>query len=107
MAFGSRTSATSDLRDEQTEAIGQVDLAFLPVGGGPTMGGMLAADIAHRIGARWAVPMHYRTPRVDFLGPADEFLAEIGAAHRAGAAACDTATLPSGDGPVAVVLDAP
>jgi L-ascorbate metabolism protein UlaG (beta-lactamase superfamily) len=97
----------ADLRDEQLAAIGHVDLAFLPVGGGPTMGGILAADIAHRIGARWAIPMHYRTPRVDFLGPPDEFLSEIGAVHRAGARVCETDALPGGDGPVAVMLDAP
>jgi L-ascorbate metabolism protein UlaG (beta-lactamase superfamily) len=87
--------------------IGRVDLAFLPVGGGPTMGGVLAADIAHRIGARWVVPMHYRTPRIDFLEPADAFLGEIRAVHRPGATACETAALPEGDSPLAVVLDAP
>jgi L-ascorbate metabolism protein UlaG (beta-lactamase superfamily) len=97
----------ADLRDEQAAAIGHVDLAFLPVGGGPTMGGMLAADIAHRIGARWAIPMHYRTRRVDFLGPADEFVGEIGAVLHAAARACDTVSLPDGDGPLAVMLDAP
>jgi L-ascorbate metabolism protein UlaG (beta-lactamase superfamily) len=97
----------ADLRDEQVAAIGRVDLAFLPVGGGPTMGGVLAADIAHRIGARWVIPMHYRTPRIDFLGPPDEFLAEIASVHRVGAPACETRALPAGDGPLAVVLDAP
>jgi L-ascorbate metabolism protein UlaG (beta-lactamase superfamily) len=97
----------ADLRDEQVEAIGRVDLAFLPVGGGPTMGGVLAADIAHRIGARWAIPMHYRTPRIDFLAPGTEFLAELGAVHRVGAGTCDTAALPDGNAPLAVLLDPP
>jgi L-ascorbate metabolism protein UlaG (beta-lactamase superfamily) len=96
----------ADLRDEQAAAIGHVDLAFLPVGGGPTMGGVLAADIAHRIGARWAIPMHYRTRRIDFLEPADEFVARV-ATHRVAACACDTAALPDGDGVLAVLLDAP
>lgn len=97
----------ADLRNEQAAAIGEVDVAFLPVGGGPTIGGALAADIAHRIGARWAIPMHYRTHRIGFLATASEFLAEIGAAHPPGAPSCDTAALPRADGPVAVVLDAP
>jgi L-ascorbate metabolism protein UlaG (beta-lactamase superfamily) len=100
--FGQR-----ELRDEQAAVIGRVDLAFLPVGGGPTIDGRRAAAIARRIEARWVIPMHYRTHRVDFLGPADEFLDDIGAVHRAGAPACDTAALPSADGPLAVVLDAP
>ena len=39
------------LRDEQAEAIGQVDLLFLPVGGGPTIGAEQAAAMAARIGA--------------------------------------------------------
>jgi L-ascorbate metabolism protein UlaG (beta-lactamase superfamily) len=97
----------ADLRPEQAAAIGRVDLAFLPVGGGPTMGGVLAADIAHRIGARWAIPMHYRTRRIDFLGPADEFVGEVGTVHHGRAPECETAALPDGDGPLAIVLDAP
>jgi len=47
---------------------------FVPVGGGPTIGAAQAAEIAQRLGARWIVPMHYRTPAADFLGPVDPFL---------------------------------
>ena len=95
------------LRDEQAEAIGTVDLAFLPVGGGPTIGAGQAAAIAQRIGARWVVPMHYRTDRVNFLEPADEFLARMPAVHRVGATAFDTEELPAADGLAAVLPDAP
>jgi L-ascorbate metabolism protein UlaG (beta-lactamase superfamily) len=35
----------SELRDEQVRAIGEVDILFLPVGGGPTVGGDSAAAI--------------------------------------------------------------
>jgi L-ascorbate metabolism protein UlaG (beta-lactamase superfamily) len=84
------------LRDEQAAAIGRVDLAFVPVGGGPTIGGTLAAQIARRVGARWVVPMHYRTARIDFLEPADDFLSAIGDVHHpAGAGAFDTDALPA------------
>lgn len=55
------------LRPEQKQAIGGVDLAFAPVGGGPTIGGLAAAEIALSVGAKWVVPMHYRTPRIGFL----------------------------------------
>jgi L-ascorbate metabolism protein UlaG (beta-lactamase superfamily) len=95
------------LRDEQAAAIATVDLAFLPVGGGPTIGGEQAAAIARRIGARWVVPMHYRTHRTDFLEPADAFLGQFSDVHRPGASAFDTDALAVLDGPLAVVPDAP
>jgi L-ascorbate metabolism protein UlaG (beta-lactamase superfamily) len=96
------------LRDEQRAALGQVDVLFVPVGGGPTIGGETAAAIALAIGAHWVVPMHFRTERVNFLEPADEFVARMPAVHRAGATAFDTEELQAGaGGPVAVLLDAP
>jgi L-ascorbate metabolism protein UlaG (beta-lactamase superfamily) len=95
------------LRDEQAAAIGTVDLAFLPVGGGPTIGGEQAAAIAGRIGARWVVPMHYGTERVNFLEPADDFLARMAVVHRIGATGFHTEQLPVAEGLAAVVPDAP
>jgi L-ascorbate metabolism protein UlaG (beta-lactamase superfamily) len=83
------------LRDEQAEAVGQVDLAFIPVGSGPTIGAQQAVAVADRIGARWIVPMHYRTPRIGFLEPADEFLELVGAAERFDSPSFDTAELPA------------
>ena len=63
------------LRPEQRAAIGRVDLLFLPVGGGPTIGAAEAAEITAALAPRWVVPMHYRTQAIDFLEPADAFLA--------------------------------
>jgi len=95
------------LRDEQAAAIGEVDLVFLPVGGGPTAGASQARAIVDRLGPRWVVPMHYRTHRIGFLEPADEFLDTFEQVHRADAPTVDTADLPSGEGPVAVVPGTP
>jgi len=67
------------LRPEQREAIGEVDVLFVPVGGGPTIGGAAAADVVRSLSPRLVVPMHYRTPAADFLGPPDDFLAALGA----------------------------
>jgi L-ascorbate metabolism protein UlaG (beta-lactamase superfamily) len=67
------------LRPEQREAIGEVDVLFLPVGGGPTVGGEDAAAIVRALRPRLVVPMHYRTSAVDFLEPPDTFLAALGA----------------------------
>ncbi|HVS85383.1 MAG TPA: MBL fold metallo-hydrolase, partial [Gaiellaceae bacterium] len=67
------------LRPEQREAIGEVDVLFLPVGGGPTIGGEPAAALVRELAPRLVVPMHYRTEAVNFLDPPDEFLAALGA----------------------------
>jgi L-ascorbate metabolism protein UlaG (beta-lactamase superfamily) len=68
-----------ELRPEQREAIGEVDVLFVPVGDGPTIGGERAAAVVRAIAPRLVVPMHYRTPAVSFLEPADAFLDALGA----------------------------
>jgi L-ascorbate metabolism protein UlaG (beta-lactamase superfamily) len=66
------------LRPEQREAIGTVDVLFVPVGGGPTIGGVAAAELVRALAPRLVVPMHYRTAAVNFLEPPDEFLEALG-----------------------------
>jgi L-ascorbate metabolism protein UlaG (beta-lactamase superfamily) len=101
--FGQR-----ELREEQAAAIGAVDLLFLPVGGGPTIGAAQAAAIVSRLPTRWVVPMHYRTPRVDFLAESEEeFVAAMPQTARLGTPEFDTAELPADGGPIAVVPAAP
>jgi L-ascorbate metabolism protein UlaG (beta-lactamase superfamily) len=68
----------AELRAEQQRAIGVVDVLFLPVGGGPTVGGESAAAIVRALRPRLVVPMHYRTDAVDFLDPPDAFLDALG-----------------------------
>lgn len=67
------------LRPEQQAAIGAVDVLFLPVGGGPTVGGAEAVAIVRELQPRLVVPMYYRTEAVNFLDPPDAFLDELGA----------------------------
>jgi L-ascorbate metabolism protein UlaG (beta-lactamase superfamily) len=67
------------LRPEQHQAIGEIDVLFVPVGGGPTVGGEASAAIVRAVRPRLVVPMHYRTAAVDFLEPADAFLEALGA----------------------------
>jgi L-ascorbate metabolism protein UlaG (beta-lactamase superfamily) len=95
------------LRDEQAAAIGSVDLLFVPVGGGPTIGAEQAGSISRRLGATWVVPMHYRTARVNFLATADAFLEHLPRVHRLEATAFETSDLPDGERPMAVVPAAP
>jgi L-ascorbate metabolism protein UlaG (beta-lactamase superfamily) len=67
----------SALRPEQRDAIGEIDVLLLPVGDGPTIGGQRAADVAEALAPALVVPMHYRTPAIDFLEPPDAFLAAL------------------------------
>jgi L-ascorbate metabolism protein UlaG (beta-lactamase superfamily) len=96
----------SALRPEQQAAIGEIDIALVPVGGRATIGGKAAAALGETVGARWVIPMHYGNSRVDFLEPVDEFVQHSGAVHHVGATGLDTAGLPTG-GPLTVVFDAP
>jgi L-ascorbate metabolism protein UlaG (beta-lactamase superfamily) len=62
------------LRPEQREALGDVDVLFLPVGGGPTIAPDAAAELVRELRPALVVPMHYRTPAIGFLDPPDAFL---------------------------------
>jgi L-ascorbate metabolism protein UlaG (beta-lactamase superfamily) len=69
----------AELRVEQKQAIGEVDVLFLPVGGGPTIGGESAAAVVRALRPRLVVPMHYRTEAVNFLDSPDAFIEALGA----------------------------
>ncbi len=69
----------AELRAAQQQAIGEVDVLILPVGGGPTVGGESAAAVVRALRPRLVVPMHYRTEAVNFLDPPDAFLDALGA----------------------------
>jgi L-ascorbate metabolism protein UlaG (beta-lactamase superfamily) len=97
----------ASLRDEQREALGSVDLLFLPVGDGPTIGAAQAKTIVEELRPRWVVPMHYRTPRIGFLETADAFLDLFPDLHRLETPSFDTADLPTVEQTVAVVPATP
>lgn len=82
------------MRPEQRQAIGKVDLLFLPVGGGPTIGAEQAVAIVGELEPRWVVPMHYRTERIGFLEPEDDFVAALGEPHRPADPSFETDELP-------------
>ena len=95
------------LRDEQAEAIGPVDLLFIPIGGGPTIGAEQAAAVVEQLGPRWIVPMRYRTPRIDFLDGVEPFVERMPHVKRVPAPSFDTAELDAEDTPLVVVPAAP
>ena len=100
--FGQRA-----MRDEQAAAVGQVDLVFLPVGAGPTIGPEQASAIVERLSPRWVVPMHYRTPRISFLQPADPFLELMPHVQRLDETGFDTDSLAGDERPLVVVPAVP
>ena len=67
------------LDDRALEAIGNVDVLLVPVGGGRTLDGARAAEVVRQVEPRYVVPMHYGHPalRTD-LAPVERFLNEMG-----------------------------
>jgi L-ascorbate metabolism protein UlaG (beta-lactamase superfamily) len=69
-----------DLTQSQLEDIGSVDVLFIPVGGGKTIGPDVASVVS-LVEPRVVIPMHYATPqhRPDCgLAPLDRFAHEFG-----------------------------
>lgn len=97
----------SGLREEQAAALAGVDLLFVPVGGGPTLGAEQAALVVERLSPRWVVPMHYRTHRIGFLETEEEFLEKAPAVTRVEGSAFETGELPATERPLVVVPEAP
>jgi L-ascorbate metabolism protein UlaG (beta-lactamase superfamily) len=98
-----------ELRSEQREAIGHVDLLFVPVGGGPTTGGAAAAEVVRALAPRIVVPMHYGHDGVDFLEPPDAFLDALDArVERPRSSEVELDEVAAGDGsPVVLLLEPP
>jgi L-ascorbate metabolism protein UlaG (beta-lactamase superfamily) len=95
------------LRDEQREAIGNIDLLFIPVGAGPTIGPEQATTIVDTLAPRWVVPMHYRTERVGFLELPDDFLNRAPHVETATETSVETGDLPEFPEPLVVQLATP
>ena len=61
---------------EDATCLGPIDVLMVPVGGLFTIDSKGATAVVTRLRPRIAIPMHYKTPKVDFaLAPVDDFLA--------------------------------
>jgi L-ascorbate metabolism protein UlaG (beta-lactamase superfamily) len=71
-----------ELSTHQLDEIGNVDVLFIPVGGGETIGPTEAVSVISQIEPRLVIPMHYAMPgqrsfNAD-LAPLEKFTHEIG-----------------------------
>lgn len=71
------------LKGETVEALGTVDILFVPVGGGETIDGKMAKKIVDQIEPRIVVPMNFKIPEMKTrIDPVDGFLKEMGIKQR-------------------------
>lgn len=96
----------ASLREETAEAIGDVDVLLVPVGGTYTVGADAAARIVGQIEPKLVIPMHYRLPGLRVkLAAVEEFLKAAGAtaAERLGKLAVKKKDLAEGQTRVVVL----
>jgi L-ascorbate metabolism protein UlaG (beta-lactamase superfamily) len=70
-----------ELSQAQLEAIGNVDVLFVPVGGGETISPAEAINVISQIEPRIVIPMHYASSQLSFehpLAPLERFTHEMG-----------------------------
>ncbi len=71
-----------ELTTSQLEEIGSnVDVLFVPVGGGETIGPALASNVISQIEPHFVIPMHYAMGQTNFdppLAPIERFISEMG-----------------------------
>ena len=68
-----------ELTSEQLEAIGDVDILMVPIGGEFTLSGKEAVGIMAQIEPKIIIPMHYKVPGLKIkIDPIDEFLKSLG-----------------------------
>jgi L-ascorbate metabolism protein UlaG (beta-lactamase superfamily) len=73
------------LSDKEVEAVGNVDVLLIPVGGHFTIGPKEAVDVMKSLRPSVTIPMHYKTEVLDFpIAPVDDFLSLAGAHERTG-----------------------
>jgi L-ascorbate metabolism protein UlaG (beta-lactamase superfamily) len=67
------------LSEPEIRSLGKVDVLMIPVGGVFTIDAGEAAELAKAIGSRIVLPMHYKTPAIDFeISGVEPFLSRMG-----------------------------
>lgn len=69
----------SELTEEQLQALGEIDILMIPVGGVYTIDGEDASKIISQVEPKIVIPMHYSLPKLKIkLDGADKFLKVMG-----------------------------
>jgi L-ascorbate metabolism protein UlaG (beta-lactamase superfamily) len=67
------------LSDSQLEAIGNIDILMIPVGGQNTIGADKAVGVIEQLDPKLVIPMHYKVPNLNAkLNGVEVFLKEMG-----------------------------
>jgi L-ascorbate metabolism protein UlaG (beta-lactamase superfamily) len=83
------------LSDEEVGRIGRVDVLLVPVGGYFTIDAPVAQDTVNKLNPRLVIPMHYKTPSVDFpIAPVDDFIEGKENVKTVGASEVEVTALP-------------
>ncbi|MEO0130257.1 MAG: MBL fold metallo-hydrolase [candidate division WOR-3 bacterium] len=65
------------LKEEEKKKIGDIDILFIPVGGYFTIDAEEASEIAEFLKPKITIPMHFKTPVLDFpIAQVEDFLVE-------------------------------
>ena len=72
-----------ELSEDLVEALGDIDILFIPVGGEFTIGAESAVKVVQAVEPSIVIPMHYQAPGLNqesfkALAPVDDFLKEVG-----------------------------
>ena len=78
MIFCHLGNLTKPLTDAQVEAMGDVDVLFVPIGGGDGLTPTGATEVIGQIGPRLVIPMRYRIADDDGKRALGEFAAALG-----------------------------
>ncbi len=81
VAFCHLGNLGQELTSSQLEEIGNVDVLFVPVGGGPSLNPSEASGVISQIEPRLVIPMHYALEQRSFeypLLPLEKFAHEVG-----------------------------
>lgn len=62
----------------QVEAMGNVDVLLVPIGGGTTIDAAAAVETVRLLDPKIVIPMHYQSERSPDLAPLENFLKEMG-----------------------------
>jgi L-ascorbate metabolism protein UlaG (beta-lactamase superfamily) len=95
------------LRPEQRAHLEGIDLLFIPVGGGFTIDGTTAAEIAKDLAPSWVVPMHYKTPKISFLETEEQFVDAMPNVERLESPSFNTVDLEETSEPLVIVPAVP